>query len=73
MPTLGPKPLIQNGCITLYPAPDRDVVYRKTALCHHFLQVTVAERVTQIPPYAQNDDHVLEVSSAEQRWSLLAH
>jgi len=73
MPSLAVKPLIQNRRLMLYPAPDRDVVHRKAALCHHFRQVAIAEGVPQIPPHAQNDDHVLEVSSPEQRRSLLAH
>ena len=73
MPPVPSQPLIQDGRIVLYPAPDRDVIHCKTALRHHFLQVAVAERVPQIPSNAQNDDHVLEVPSSEQRWSLWAH
>lgn len=73
MPSFPSQSLIQDGRIALHPPPDRDVIYGQTALLHHFFQVTVAERVPQIPPHAQNDDHVLEVPPPEQRCSLLAH
>ena len=65
MPSFTVKPLIQNGRITLHPAPDRDMVQRNTALRRHFRQVAIAQRVPQIPPHAQNDDHVPKVPSPE--------
>jgi hypothetical protein len=34
MPEFPPKPLIQNGCIALDPAPDGDVVDREPAFRH---------------------------------------
>jgi hypothetical protein len=71
MPAVPSQPLIQDGRIVLYPAPDRDVIYRKTALRHHFLQIAVAERVPQILSKLQNDHHVLEVrprNSAGRFW-----
>jgi hypothetical protein len=43
------------------------------AFRHHFFQVAVAQRVPQIPPHAQNDNHVLEVSPPEQCRAVLAH
>ncbi len=52
MPALPIKPLIQNGRITLHPAPD--VVQRQTALRRHFFQVAIAQRVPQIPPKMPN-------------------
>ena len=73
MPDLTPKPLIQNGRIVLDPTPDGDVVHQQAAFRHHLFQVAVAERVAQIPPNAQNDDHVLEVSPSEQRRAVLVH
>jgi hypothetical protein len=48
------------------PAPNGDVVHRQAAFRHHFFQVAVAKRVPQIPPHAQNDNHVLEVSPPKQ-------
>lgn len=73
MPPIPAKPLIQNGRIALHSAPNGDVIHRKAALRHHFLQITVAERVAQIPPTTENDDQIREVPPSEQRWSLLAH
>ena len=73
MPDLTTKPLIQNGRIVLDPAPYGDVVHQQAAFHHHLFQVAVAERVAQIPPNAQDDDHVLEVSPSEQRRAVLAH
>jgi hypothetical protein len=67
MPQLTAKPLIQQGCIALDPAPDGDVIHREPALRHHFLQISVAERIPQIPPDTQNDEDLLEVSPPEQR------
>jgi len=73
MPHLTTKPLIQNGRIVLDPAPYGDVVHQQAAFHHHLFQVAVAERVAQIPPNAQDDDHVLEVPPSEQRRAVLAH
>src|SRR6266705_7184882 len=73
MPNLAAKPLIQNRSIVLDPAPDRDVVHRQVPLRHQLLQISVAERVAQIPANAQKDDHVLEMSSPEQHRPILGH
>src|SRR5687768_2141774 len=64
---LATNPLIQTWRIVLDPTPDRDVVYTELALRHDVLQIP------QIPPEAQNDDHVLEVPPTEERRPLLAH
>jgi len=50
----------------LDPPPDRDVVNRKAALRHDLLQIAVREGVSQVPPNAQEDDHVFEMPPAEQ-------
>jgi len=50
------KSLIQDGCITLDPAPNGNVVDRESAFRHHFLQIAVAERITQITPDAKDND-----------------
>jgi hypothetical protein len=73
MPELAANPLIQNGGIDLDPTPDRAVVHGQTALGHDSSQITVAERVSQIPPHMQKDDHVLEVPPTEQCWPFLPH
>ena len=70
-PELAADPLIQNGRETLDPAPDRDMVHREAALRYYFFQISVAERIPQIPADTQYDDSVLEVSSAEERRSFL--
>ena len=57
----------------LNPAPDSDVVHRKSALGHHLFQIAVAQRIPQVPPHAQNDDDVLKVSPSERWWSGPAH
>src|SRR6266536_1694114 len=73
MPTFATKPLIQNGRITLDPTPDGNVIHRQSTLRHHLLQISVAQRITQVPPDAKNDDPVLKVSPTEQRRPILAH
>ncbi len=35
-------------------------------LCHDFLQVTIRERISQVPTNTQDNDHVFEMSPAEQ-------
>src|ERR1700730_14397307 len=70
MPQITAKPLIQNGRIALDPSPDGDMIHQEPALRHHLLQISVAERVPQIPPDAQNDDDFLEVPPPEQRRPL---
>jgi hypothetical protein len=54
-------------------APDRDMVNGEAPLGHHLLQVAIGERVSQVPPDAQEDDHVFEMPSAEQRWLFSGH
>jgi hypothetical protein len=72
MPELAANPLIQNGDVALDPTPNRDVVHSETALGHDLFQIPLAERISQIPPYTQNDDHGFEVPPTEPRWPLLA-
>ena len=73
MPQITAKPLIQNGRITLDPSPDGDVIHQEPALRHHLLQISVAERVPQIPADAQHDDDFLKVSPPEQHRPLFGH
>ena len=68
-----PNAPIQNGRVTLDPAPDRDMVDRKTPFGHDLLQVAVSERISQVPTNAEEDYHVLEVPSSEQRRPLSGH
>src|SRR5262249_25900177 len=57
------NPLIQKRCVALDPSPNCDVVDGEPALGHDLFQVPVRERVLQIPPDAQNDDYIFEMSS----------
>ena len=72
MSELATNSLIQNWRIALDPTPDRDVVNTELALRHNFFQIPIAERVPQIPPDVQNDDHVLKVPPTEERRPFLA-
>jgi hypothetical protein len=72
VPEPAAHPLIQNGSVALHPTPNRDVIHRKPSLRHHLLQITVAQRVAQIPPDTENDDHVFEMPPTEQRRSMFA-
>jgi len=73
MPEFATEALIQNRCIALDPAPDRDVIHRQATLHHHLLQVPVTQRIAQVPSDAKYYDHVLEVSPAEQHRPVLPH
>jgi len=49
------------------------MVNGQAALRHDLLQVAIGERVSQLPADAEEDDHVFEVSSAEQCWPFSGH
>jgi len=70
---LSTEPSIQHRRIVLNPAPYRRVVHGQAALGHHFFKITVAQRVSQIPSHAQQDDLVFEVSPTEQSRPILSH
>src|SRR6516225_3329750 len=72
-PELAAKPLIQKGRVMLDPAPDGDMIHHHSALCHHLLQIAVAQRIPQLPPHAQNDDDIVKVSPSERRRLGPAH
>jgi hypothetical protein len=40
---------------------------------HQLLHISVAEPVSQIPPHAEDDDLILEMSASEQRRSVPTH
>ena len=63
-------PLMQHWRIAFDPAPDRDVVNGKAPLRHDLLQIALGEGISQVPRNAEEDDHVFEVPSAEQRDSI---
>jgi hypothetical protein len=70
---LAANSLIQNGRITLHPPPDGHVINREIPLRHDLLQVTVGERISQVPPNAQEDYHVFEMPPPEQCWPSSGH
>jgi hypothetical protein len=43
----------------------------EAALPHHFFEITIAESITQIPPYAEGDDFVLIMTTFE--WIGFSH
>src|SRR5580765_8433131 len=49
------------------------MVNGQASLRHDLLQVTVGERVSQIPAHAEQDDHVFEVPPTEQCWPFSGH
>ena len=49
----------------LDPAVDVGMIDRHAALCHHFLQVTVAERISQVPADTSQDDVFFEAVAFE--------
>src|SRR5215471_17293896 len=73
MPEFTAQALIQKGRITLDPAPNGNVIHRQSRLRHQLLQIPIAQRITQVPSNAKDDNHILEVSPAEQHWPVLAH
>src|ERR1051326_2958053 len=64
---------VQDGRIALDPTPDGHMVNGQTALRHHLLQIAIRQGVSQIPANAQENDHIFEVPSAEQRRSFWGH
>ena len=53
---MGSASLLQFWCIVLHSAVDRGVIDVETALEHHFLQISIAERIAQIPAYAEQNN-----------------
>ena len=45
----------------------------QSALGHHFFQIAIAERVTEIPAHTKNNDVVPEMPPSEQLRSTLTH
>jgi hypothetical protein len=73
MPDLAAKTLMQKRRITLDPTPDRDVIDRQATIRHHLFQIPAAQRITQVPPDAQENEDIFEVSPAKQHGPVLAH
>src|SRR5258706_11731422 len=64
---MGSAAPLQFGCVALYPPVDRGVIDMQSPLAHHLLQISVAERIPQVPADTQQNDLGLEVTPFE--WS----
>src|SRR5690348_12694078 len=73
MPNMSPYSLVQDGRLSQYPASNRGMIDAQTALCHQLFQVTITERIAEIPAHALHDHLFLEVPSLEYRWSGPSH
>src|SRR5215210_4429289 len=60
-----PKGRLQERRKLLDPAVDVRMIDLDAALFHHFLQVPIAERIGQIPAYAEQNDVFLDAMSFE--------
>jgi hypothetical protein len=63
----------QFRCVLLNPAVDRRMIDVQATLPHHFLEVSITQRIAQIPPYAQENDVCLEMTPFERILTLTAH
>jgi hypothetical protein len=53
---MGSAPIIEFGCVARHPAKHCRMIHVESALQHQFIDVTVAQRITQIPPYPTQND-----------------
>ena len=63
----------QFRCVLLNPAVDRCMIDVQATLPHQFLEVSITQRIAQIPPYAQQNDVCLEMTPFERILTLTAH
>ena len=63
----------QFRSIILDPAPNRNVIYMHIPLGHDLLEIAQAQRISQIPANAQDDDLGFKMSPLKQRWPVLSH
>ncbi len=67
---MGSASLLQFWCIVLHSAVDRGVIDVETALEHHFLQISIAERIAQIPAYAEQNNLSFNMTPFERGGSI---
>src|SRR6266496_4222106 len=58
--------IFQFWCVVLYPTIDRDVIDVQSSLDYHLLQVSVAERILQIPANTEQNHLGFEVTPFER-------
>jgi hypothetical protein len=58
IPHFRPDPLVQDRSVSEHPPSDGRMIDRQPTLRHHLLKIAVAERIQQLPAYAQDDDLV---------------
>jgi hypothetical protein len=58
--------LLQFGCVVLHPAIDRGMIDMQSPLEHHFLQVSIAERISEVPANTEQNTLWLEVTPFER-------
>src|SRR4051794_15592895 len=63
--------LVQERPVVENPASNGRVMDRDTALPHHLLRIAVAERIPEVPTPTEDDHPVPEMTSVEQRQSVL--
>src|SRR5258708_20451805 len=64
---MGTATLLQFGCVALYPTVDRVLIDMQSPLAHHLLQISVAERIPEVPADTEQNNLSLEVTPFE--WS----
>jgi hypothetical protein len=70
---LTPEPHIEFRCITLHPSPNRRRIHRKVPFRHHLGQISITERISEVPTYAQDNHFIGEVPPPKQRWPISRH
>ena len=53
--------------------PNRDVIHAHVPLGHDLFQLPEAERISQVPPNAEDDDIRFEMPLPEQCWPVPSH
>jgi hypothetical protein len=61
-----PTAFVELWGVSLYPTIDGGMIDRESALDHHLFQVTVAERIPEVPTDAQENDLGFKVTPFER-------
>src|SRR5258706_8231905 len=63
---MGSASLLQFWCVALHPAVDGGVIDMQSPLKHHLLQISVAERIPEVPADTQQNNLGLKVTPFER-------